>query len=232
MNEPCWCCGQMIQRLGMFAKWPGESPRIPWHVDVSGYIGTLTPAQILGAFQTAWGWWAEPADFTPVMVGSPGEALVRIHFARIDGPNGILAWSELANNTNQPKTQRYDNSEKWTIDWFLQAVAAHEIGHVLGLEHDGQNSGALMAPFIQQNVPKPTKRDIDRLIGLGYRRRTTPIPPAPPTLPIPDNGFRVAEYLPAGVHGKITLKDALPPGDYLAFPHQINPNHPPIPPSE
>lgn len=215
-HEGQYFCSQNTMRLGAFAKWPGVSPRLPWHVDLSGYRGSLTPAQLIEAFRLAWSWWAEAAEITPVMVQSVGEALVRKHFAPIDGSSGILAWSELADNTNQPKTQRYDSGENWTVEWFLPAVIAHELGHVLGLEHDSQGSGALMAPFIQSNVPKPTPRDIQRLLGLGYAKRTTPIPSPDPTDPNPPpNVLRLKAAKLAGQHGDFVLGSDLAAGDYL-----------------
>lgn len=208
-----YVCGQNIQRLGAYAKWPGINPRLPWNVDLSGYQGNLTAAALIGAFQQAWLWWAEAAEINPVMVQTAGEALIRKHFARIDGQNGILAWSELADNTNQPKTQRYDNSELWSVDWFLPAVACHEIGHVLGLEHDNPNSGSLMAPFIQESVKKPTARDIQRLLGLGYAKRTTPIPD--PGGQMPANTVRFKTPLAAGDHGSFALGSPVGIGDYM-----------------
>lgn len=214
--EQHYVCGCNIQRLGMFAKWPGENPRLTWNFDLSGYQGNLTPAQLLEAFRLAFSWWADAAEMQPVMVQTAGEALIRSHFARIDGQNGVLAWSELADNTNQPKTQRYDNSEMWNVEWFLPAVIAHELGHMLGLEHDSQSSGALMAPFIQRDVPKPTPRDISRLLGLGYRKRTTPIPPEPgPGEPPAANVIRFRKPLAAGTYPDFVLGSPVGIGDYM-----------------
>ncbi len=239
MEEDRFFCSQTIQRLGAFAKWPGANPRLPWHVDVSGHRGSMTAAEVLEAFRLAWAWWAEQAEITPVMVGSVADALVRKHFARIDGLNGILAWSELADNTNQPKTQRYDNSENWRNSETLAGgmdlvrVAAHEIGHVLGLEHDSPSAAALMRPSVSEGIRKPTARDFDRLYALGYKKRTTPIPdPVPPLPPVPDGYLRILKPLNPGTHGDIIqLGSALGPGDYLPF--LIGDGlPPPVPPSE
>ncbi len=217
-----YVCNQSIQRLGEFARWPGAAPRLPWHVDLSGYQGSMTPASLLEAFRLAWLWWAEAAEITPVMVQSAAEALVRKHFKTIDGPSGILAWSELADNTMQPKTQRYDAGDSWILSetfdggMDLARVACHEIGHVLGLEHDSQSSGSLMAPYIQEAVRKPTPRDIQRLLALGYTKRTVPIPPDP--LPGPGPApftIRFKKQLAAGDNGDFVLGSTTGIGYYL-----------------
>ena len=232
-----YICGCNIQRLGSYAKWPGANPRLPWHVDLSGYSGQLTPATVLEAFRLAWLWWAEAAEINPIMVQSAGEALIRKHFARIDGPSGILAWSELADNTNQPKTQRYDSGDPWILSETFQGgmdlarVACHEIGHVLGLEHDNQSSGSLMAPYIQEAVRKPTPRDVQRLLGLGYQKRTTPIPdPTDPGGPPAANMIRFKSQFAAGDHGSFAIGSDVAIGDYL-LTRDFGPP-PPIPPGD
>ena len=239
MTHPFFC-GQNIQRLGEYAKWPGPSPvPIPWHLDLSGYSGNLSRQQILDAFAQAWLWWAEGAEINPALVGSAAEAKVRMHFAAIDGPGQILAWSELADNTNQPKTQRYDARDVWIVTQGnmqggidITRVACHEIGHVLGLEHDGQNSGALMAPFVSDSVFKPIPRDITRLLGLGYTKRTTPIPTDPPPpggLPRP-NTIRISRQMGPGVFGDVSLGSKMDIGDYmLVLQGDAGDGPPPIP---
>lgn len=217
------CCGQYILRMGVEAKWPGVNPRLPWNVDLTGYLGQIPKSALLAAFAQAWQWWADAVDMTPIMVQSPGEALIRKHFARIDGSGGVLAWSELADNTNQPKTQRYDAGDSWIVTEGtmsggidIMRVACHEIGHVLGLEHDNQNSGALMAPYISDDVPKPTSRDISRLIGLGYIKRTTPIPtPVPPGDLPAANVVRFKTPLAAGDYANFSLGSTVGIGDYM-----------------
>lgn len=230
-------CGQMMHRLGVeLARWPGDNPRLPWHVDLSGYSGNLTKATLIEAFRLAWLWWAEAADITPVMVPSAGEALIRKHFARIDGSSGVLAWSELANNTMQPKTQRYDSGDTWILTHGsmqggidLARVACHEIGHVLGLEHDSPSSGTLMAPTISNSVPKPTARDIQRLLALGYRKRTTPIPDPDPQPDVRENMIRLTTAMAAGVHGSFVLGSPMGIGDYHLILGGDGSNPPPVP---
>lgn len=187
-------CGTMM-RIVLEAKWPGENPRLPWHANLSQYQGGLTQQQLYAAFAEAWKRWSDVIEIRPEQVDNYEAAFIRKSFGREDGPNGVLAWSYLADNTNNPKAQQYDYGENWLYDQVgngidLIRVACHEIGHVLGLDHDGSNAAALLRPTYSTTISKPTERDISRAVGLGYKRRTTvppvpPIPPIPPPNPVP-----------------------------------------------
>lgn len=203
-------CGHVFNAIGPLAKWPGANPDLPWHYDFTGYRGMMSEQQLVDVFNKAWGYWAEVVEISPRRVESRGQAKVWGTFARIDGASNVLAWSMLANNGNDPKEQRYDNGESWNdtnpgvpaggID--LVRVACHEIGHVLGLDHDGGNANALLRPSYSTQIPKPTERDIQRLVGLGYKRRmVSPPPPDGPPPPVrdaaislPGGGILLADY--------------------------------------
>lgn len=157
--------------------WPVK--RLPYWIDWRG-LGSVTAAQRAGvrsAFREAWGYWAAVADIQPVEVATEREALVYHRFGRIDGALGTLAWSYLADGTLRPKEQKYDTGEQWNTGpptagrLSLPIVAAHEIGHVLGLGHDGQDADALMRPSYSAAIPRPRPRDVNRLFRLGYDRR-------------------------------------------------------------
>lgn len=165
--------------------WPVK--RITYHLDLSGaqsLAPKLSDDSIRGAFRQAWNWWAEGLDIEPAEVADRDAALVRIRFARMDGPAGVLAESYLADGTLRPKQQTYDSSERWTAGppavnlLSLPTVACHEIGHVLGLGHDDATAPAVMRPVYTAAVPREQPRDYARAVALGYKARVKP--PAPP----------------------------------------------------
>ena len=214
MYDGVLICGVTAQSAGPLSKWPGATPRLPYHVDPSGYRGQLSPDAIRLAFARAWAYWAEVAEIYPELADSPPGALIRTHFAAIDGPSNVLAWSELANDDSGPKTQRFDAGESWVVTpnqdtptggIDLVRVACHEIGHVLGLEHDAANAEALMRPSYSTSIARPTARDVQRLIGLGYRKRTAPVPKPNPT---PDPPPVVPPPPPAPVSGLVGVDTA------------------------
>jgi len=77
----------------------------------------------------------------------------------------------------------FDDSEKWTIDSYrgtnLFQVAAHELGHSLGLSHSDERN-ALMAAFYRGYIPSFNlhKDDIQAIQALyGENKKVKPAPP-------------------------------------------------------
>lgn len=102
-----------------------------------------------------------------------------------EGAGGTLAWSYLPGANSGPSErvqQWYDRAENWSRQFFI-AVAAHEIGHALGLGHDSSQS-ALMYPYANSNIWKPQERDIARVVDrYGQPQPKPPEPPEPPDKP-------------------------------------------------
>lgn len=160
-------------------RWPTN--RLTYHINYDS-ASQLRPAlsndAIAEAFRTGWRWWSESLEIEPVEVSDRSQALITIQFKRMDGPNGVLAESQLSNGTLSQKFQNYDSSERWvagppTAGYLsLSTVACHELGHMLGLGHDDPNAPAVMRPTYSASIPREQARDIDRMVGLGYKKRT------------------------------------------------------------
>ncbi|XP_069820160.1 stromelysin-3 isoform X2 [Dendropsophus ebraccatus] len=150
--------------------------RFPWQLSKVKVRKTLAEALKV---------WSEVTSLTFTEVHD-GRADINIDFTRywhgdnlpFDGPGGILAHAFF------PKTHRegdvhFDYDEAWTIGnnlgTDLLQVAAHEFGHVLGLQHSSV-SKSLMSPFYTFRYPLSLSTDDKQGIQYLYGA------PHPPTL--------------------------------------------------
>ncbi|XP_023793492.1 stromelysin-3 [Cyanistes caeruleus] len=156
--------------------------RFPWQ---------LVKAKVRRTIEEALKVWSDvtPLTFTEVQ---EGRADIVIDFTRywhgdnlpFDGPGGILAHAFF------PKTHRegdvhFDYDETWTIGnnlgTDLLQVAAHEFGHVLGLQHTAV-SKSLMSPFYIFRYPLSLSEDDKQGIQYLYGK-PSPDPDPTPTQP-------------------------------------------------
>ncbi|XP_004607502.2 stromelysin-3 [Sorex araneus] len=155
--------------------------RFPWQ---------LVREQVRQTIAEALKVWSDvtPLTFTEVQ---EGHADIMIDFTRyshgdnlpFDGPGGVLAHAFF------PKTHRegdvhFDYDETWTIGdnqgTDLLQVAAHEFGHMLGLQHTTA-AKALMSPFYNFRYPLSLSPDDQRGIQHLYGRRMPDPTSRPPT---------------------------------------------------
>ncbi|KAM9330848.1 stromelysin-3 [Gastrophryne carolinensis] len=164
--------------------------RFPWQLSKVKVRRTLAEALRV---------WSEvtPLTFTEVF---EGRADIVIDFTRywhgdnlpFDGPGGILAHAFF------PKTHRegdvhFDYDEAWTIGNSLGTdllqVAAHEFGHVLGLQHSSV-SKSLMSPFYTFRYPLSLSADDKQGIQYLYG---APRPPTVAPTPKPEGNLPETE---------------------------------------
>lgn len=167
--------------------WQGEPKacRITWNP-----LGI--PPVMLTAIRAAWARWAAVCAIEPVELIARGPSMIVYENEPIDGPGSTLAWAELPCGKDpvwpQYRRTRYDSAEAWWYDPAqppqrgidLGAVACHEAGHLLGLEHDVRpGSRSLLAPTYNAAIRTPQEWDIAQAV----RRYGPPI--AKPGTPTP-----------------------------------------------
>lgn len=148
--------------------------------DVAGFFGdndsrsadpeAFTAFGARGLFRQAFNAWSDVANIEFVEVKEQGEAAsygfaadIRIVFGRIDGPGGFLATARLPIAPPLPtEGDIFIDSSEPSLGRDRQkllAVATHEIGHAIGLEHV-ETLGVLMNPAFQRDVITPQADDI------------------------------------------------------------------------
>lgn len=148
--------------------------------DVAGFFGSdetrstdpeaFTEFGVRALLRQAFSEWSDVANIEFVEVSEQGEAAsygyasdIRIVFGEIDGPGGFLATARLPIEVPLPTEGDIfvDSSDRslGRDRQKLLAVATHEIGHAIGLEHVDA-LGVLMNPNFQRDVITPQPDDI------------------------------------------------------------------------
>lgn len=138
----------------------------------------LDQAAVETAIETALNAWSQVADitFTQTTLARQTDSL-DIRFTSLDGTGGVLAQAYLPDDVNPSRLAgdiQFDASERWEIGnslgsaaFDLVYVAAHEIGHALGLDHLNV-AGAVMRPSVSptQSFRALAAADVDAILAL------------------------------------------------------------------
>lgn len=132
-------------------------------------LSSFMPAGFKAEIESAFGAWSSVADITFMEVPDAGEPFdtpgfsghIRIGGHVFDGPSGILAhgYYPPVNGLTAAGDIHFDISESWVLTdpelgFTIFRVAAHEIGHAIGLDHVLPSTAtALMNPFYTETTP-------------------------------------------------------------------------------
>ena len=185
-SESFHFCGALDVRAvrGAAAAW--RKRELSYHV--TGSLPGVAAQDFRDCAARAFAQWQEvtPLTFAPAAPGAGPDVVLTT--GRIDGPYGVLAWSELPDGSDRQLTQKYDSSERYVIAERpaqgridLLAVMAHEIGHALGLDHAPAGAPDLMAPTYRPGLRTLQPGDVQRVQAL-YGKPSPP-PPAPGPAP-------------------------------------------------
>ncbi|XP_069495133.1 collagenase 3-like [Ambystoma mexicanum] len=167
-------------------KWPTDN--LTYRLE--NYTPDLPRAQVDLAIQAAFQVWADVTNLRFIQTES-GMADIMISFGSLehgdffpfDGPSGVLAHAFPPGQFIGGDTH-FDEDETWTNtsrEYNLFAVAAHEFGHVLGLDHSN-NPEALMYPIYLFTGDFSLSLDDVEGIQALYGSRNPSASPTPPIL--------------------------------------------------
>jgi len=160
-------------------KWPMLDVLYRQRLNLPG----LTPADIDAAYRQACAAWNAVCGIR--LAPWPGAGAINIDAAsgHIDGNSGTLAYSYLPCNSSASSCmgQLYDHDEPWEYNWLVE-VAAHEVGHAIGLDHS-TDPEALMYPYSHGGLVIAPQDD-----DIAQARKRYGMPPAPPEPEPPEPG--------------------------------------------
>lgn len=123
---------------------------------ISGTPDSLSRAEVETAVETALDAWSSVVDITFTETNQTGlRDSLDLSFGNIDGAGGTLAQAYFPDDVNPDRIAgdiQFDASERWEVGnaegnraFDLTWVAAHEIGHALGLAHASEVGSVLRA---------------------------------------------------------------------------------------
>ena len=139
-----------------------EGDRLP-------HVPELTEIQTLILFTQAWESWALVCKINVKQTGNKADANVIVNLRALNGePKSVVAIADVGPPANRQLELTFDLGETWTPHK-LQATAAHEIGHLLGLHHIGA-AKQLMNDTLHDDIRTPQTQDIAAAVAIWGKR--------------------------------------------------------------
>jgi hypothetical protein len=163
-------------RCGVGSGSAVENANIPLSCRRSYTVGVVFPedgrlgisnATALACFRRAAEHISQKVDCRFDVVTDGRAAHCHVTFGFLSG--GVLAWSDLADNTcHGGKRQKYD-IRRWDSNSLFLTIC-HEFGHLLGLHHS-VGDDRIMNPSINLRLDGWQPADVRQAVGLGYVAR-------------------------------------------------------------
>ncbi|MEZ5329472.1 MAG: matrixin family metalloprotease [Verrucomicrobiales bacterium] len=191
--------GSPVFGTGATVTWSLMATGIPTEDDSSSVaLSDFMPAGYKAEIEAAFAAWSAVADITFVEVADSGVPFnapepagsgdIRIAGTLLDGAFGTLAhgYYPPANGTSAAGDIHFDTADTWKIGFGgpgfdIFQVAAHEIGHAIGLDHTGVPD-SLMNPFYTESFSGLQADDIAGAVFIYGLPRPVGVPEGGSTL--------------------------------------------------